>query len=200
MPYLIEPDAVELIQEYYRPNGRFSGRRFEFLGGGGDRAEVANVFTAEDLVAVSMLSINVPGDAAIEILETQSRQLSEWLEQVPLGVSLWTADEADVDDHGSAAAKLWYQLEGIKDIGSVSASKLVARKRPQLLPVYDSVVKGALQPSSKDFWIPLRNSLLRDDSAILNRLQEIKNEAQLEVDPPLLRILDVAVWMARRGK
>jgi hypothetical protein len=196
MPYLEGPEVVDRIQTYYDPNGRYSGRRFEFLDGGGDQVEVAHVFTAADIVAVSMLSINVPGSAAIEILETRSEELSDLLSEIPLGVTLWDAEEAVVDDHDSVAAHLYRRLREIKSVGPVTANKLIARKRTQLLPVWDSVVGGALQPESENFWIPLRNSLLKDNRAILNRLGEIKSEAQLDVDPPLLRVLDVAVWMA----
>jgi Family of unknown function (DUF6308) len=194
-PYLEGQQAIRSVQRYFNPNGAFSGRRFEFLGGGGHRADVANAFTAFDIVAVSLLSVDIPGNASIEILETESEALSKLLVKIPVGVTLWEAREADVDDNSSAAAKLWFRLRDIKGVGWVTANKLVARKRPDLLPVYDNVVKKKLQPRSEEFWIPLRNSLLRDDRAILNRLSEIRELAQLEVEPSLLRILDVAVWM-----
>lgn len=40
--------------------GAFTGDRFEHLAGGGDRRQVADRFTAEDLVAVQTLSVTVP--------------------------------------------------------------------------------------------------------------------------------------------
>jgi hypothetical protein len=161
---------VQLVQKYFNPEGRFSGRRFEFLGGGGSRPGEAERITAEDLVAVSMLSVNVPGDAAIEILETHAREISGLLKKVPVGKTLWEADEADVDDESSHAAHLWQLLKKIKGVGWVTANKLVARKRPDLLPVYDRIVKAKIQPRSKDLWIPLRNSLLEDDQKMVKRL------------------------------
>jgi hypothetical protein len=188
-------EAVKRVQKYFKPNGRFSGRLFEFLGGGGDSPEVAHRFTADDLVAVSLLSVNIPGSAAIEILTTRAEEFSELLSQIPLGVTLWEADESTVDDHDSSAADLWHRLEKIHGVGWVTANKLLARKRPHLLPVYDRIVKAKLQPRSKNFWIPLRNTLLRDDGEIIRRLDEIKDQADLNVDPSLLRILDVVVWM-----
>jgi hypothetical protein len=196
IPDLEGSRAVQRVQRYYRHGGDFSGRCFEFLGGGGDRTEVADQFTAEDLVAVSMLSVQVPSNAAIQILDTDAEELSELLGRIPRGTTLWEADVADIDDKTSPAADLWKRLERIKGVGWVTANKLLARKRPHLLPVYDRVVKAKLQPRSKELWIPLRNSLLKNDEEILNRLRDIKEQAQLEVDPPLLRILDVAVWMS----
>jgi hypothetical protein len=186
---------VKQVQKYFKPNGQFSGRQFEFLGGGGDSAEVAHRFTADDLVAVSLLSVNIPGSAAIEILSTRAGDLAELLSKIPLGLTLWNADESSVDDHDSSASDLWHRLERIHGVGWVTANKLLARKRPHLLPVYDRVVKAKLQPRSKHFWIPLRNSLLRDEGAIIQGLEEIKDQADLDVDPSLLRILDVVVWM-----
>ena len=41
-----------------------TGRRFERFAGGGDRPEVAHHFTAEDFVAVSMLSVQIAGASA----------------------------------------------------------------------------------------------------------------------------------------
>jgi hypothetical protein len=82
--------AADVVRRYFAPReeGGFTGAYFERLGGGGDRPEVADVFTAEDLVAVSMLSVRVEGHAAIEILDRRSDRLSELLRAVPTGVSL----------------------------------------------------------------------------------------------------------------
>ena len=86
MPDLQGQRAVKNVQRYYNPKGKFSGRFFEFLGGGGDHAGVANTFTAEDIVAVSMLSVDIPGAAAIQILQTGA--FSDHLAQIPVGVDL----------------------------------------------------------------------------------------------------------------
>ncbi|WP_110481311.1 DUF6308 family protein [Corynebacterium provencense] len=39
---------------------KMTGASFNELGGGGDRPEVANVITAEDIVAVESLSVTIP--------------------------------------------------------------------------------------------------------------------------------------------
>ncbi|MGQ4719142.1 DUF6308 family protein [Streptomyces anulatus] len=49
--------------------GVFTGGRFEHLAGGGDRRQVANRFTAEDLIAVQTLSVTVPASVALDLLE-----------------------------------------------------------------------------------------------------------------------------------
>ncbi|MFF4147785.1 DUF6308 family protein [Streptomyces sp. NPDC001698] len=43
----------------------FTGSRLEHLAGGGDRPEVADRFTAEDLIAVQTLSVTVPASVAL---------------------------------------------------------------------------------------------------------------------------------------
>ena len=196
MLYLDPKTAVPQVRKYYSESGvLYSGRKFETLRGGGDRKEVANEITADDLVAVSLLSVNIPGEAAIQILESQRDVLIGHLKKIPTDVALWDADDQMVDDHLSEAAKAWGVLKGIKDVGWVTANKLLARKRPHLLPVYDRVVKAALQPKSKDFWIPLRNSLQENDGKALERLELIRDRAGYGQEIPLLRVLDVAVWM-----
>jgi hypothetical protein len=138
MLYLDVKSAVSRVRRYYsetRP--LYSGRKFEVLGGGGDRADVANEINAEDLVAVSLLSVNIPGDAALAILETHREGLSGHLKKIPTDIPLWEADDRTVDDHESEAALAWDILVRTSGVGWVTANKLLARKRPHLLPVYD---------------------------------------------------------------
>ncbi|MDQ0688688.1 hypothetical protein QFZ56_007651 [Streptomyces achromogenes] len=47
----------------------FTGSRFEHLAGGGDRPEVADRFTAEDLITVQTLSVTLAVPVALDILE-----------------------------------------------------------------------------------------------------------------------------------
>ncbi|WP_405810219.1 DUF6308 family protein [Streptomyces sp. NBC_00210] len=47
----------------------FTGSRFEHLAGGGDCQAVANVVTADDLIAVQTLSVRIPAQVAVELLE-----------------------------------------------------------------------------------------------------------------------------------
>jgi hypothetical protein len=196
MTFLAGDKAVKRVARYHSDaKPTFAGRKFESLGGGGDRPAVVNEFTAEDLVAVSLLSVHIPGEAALEILEAQSEELNGLLSRIPHDVTLWDADPSIVDDKSSDAASLWHKLDHITGVGWVTANKLLARKRPHLLPVYDRVVKAALQPRRKDFWIPLRNSLLSNDGEAIARLEEIRVSAGLMEGHPLLRVLDVAVWM-----
>jgi hypothetical protein len=85
----------------------------------------------------------------------------------------------------------WDTLLDIPGVGTASAAKLLARKRPRLCPITDKVViRAAGLPGLT--WEVLR-CLLQDPGA----------RAEVEaLRPPeaagasLLRILDVAVWVA----
>jgi len=195
MPYLEVSIATERVHRYF---DEYSGRRFEFLGGGGGRTEVANRFVSDDLVAVSLLSVDIPGGAALTILEERSSELEELLFSVPTGLDLWNAP-VDLIADGHEADQLWQALESIPGIGWVIAGKLCARKRPQLLPIFDSVVKAALSPTRRDFWTALHTTLTQRPE-IVDRLAEIRRRSEIDERVSLLRVLDVSVWMSGRDE
>jgi hypothetical protein len=66
--YVDSDRAVERLRHYRQP-GAFSGSAFETLAGAGDTPEVADEFTAADLVAITTLSVSVPGWGAIDLLD-----------------------------------------------------------------------------------------------------------------------------------
>ena len=52
-------------------------------------------------------------------------------------------------------------------MGPMRTSKLLARKRPRLVPIYDSVVKKEFQlKDSRGFWAGLRDALRENDNAL----------------------------------
>ena len=61
---------------------------FERMGGGGDRPEAACQFTAEDLLAITMLGVRIEGYHALEVLYYQACELNDLLTQIPPGVAL----------------------------------------------------------------------------------------------------------------
>ncbi|MFE0458574.1 DUF6308 family protein [Kitasatospora sp. NPDC058965] len=176
----------------------FTGSRFEHLGGGGDRPHVADRVTAEDLVAVQTLSVTVPAPVALDILEgSLGTELSRLLREIPTGI-----DMADVDPSllgpGSPADQAWHLLCGQHEVGRVIAGKLLARKRPRLLPVYDRVVRCAVgRPSS--FWLSLHAALREDGGALHDTLTGLRRAAGLPESVSALRVCDVIVWMGHRA-
>jgi hypothetical protein len=152
--------CLTLLKDYFSPldlTGRqgYTGSRFELLSAGGDRPEVADKFVADDLVAVSLLSVNVPARAALYLLNDPSGSLRSALRMIPTDVELVDAE----DSHLAAADQLWYQLRSLHDVGRTTTSKLAARKRPRLVPVQDSVTMTALGEPTR-LTGPLREKLV----------------------------------------
>ena len=192
-----EGEAVRLLQTYFapRPQGRFSGAYFERLGGGGDRPEVAHTFTADDLVAVSLLAVDIGGDAALDLLVTRRDRLEALLREVPRDVALADLTEDEVGDSWTVRP-LYRELLSIRGLGETSVTKLLARKRPHLVPILDSVVAEELGVVKGRYWSPLHAWLVADDRRMHRRLEVLRERAGIGEDISVLRVFDVLVWGA----
>ena len=67
-----------------------------------------------------------------------------------------------VVDDGGPADVLWHELQTIPLVSWVGAGKLMAAKRPRLIPVYDEKVRDLLDPRPGRFWVALRDELVDD--------------------------------------
>jgi len=188
--------AVTALRTYFGLDAGltpYTGAFFERLGGGGDRGEIRDVITAEDLVAVSMLSVDVPARAALRILGTDSRRISDLLREIPTALDLVDVDPELINDSWPGW-QLWDLLHGMYGVGPVTAGKLVARKRPRLLPVYDSVVRERVG-APEIFWQALNAELRSKNRALHQELLLIRDEAAIGDDISALRVFDIVTWM-----
>jgi len=193
----LRDEAVEHLRRYFAPvsgTTGWAGSRFERLAGGGDRPDTADRFTADDLVAVSLLSVSVPPHGAIQLLESRADEFARLLAEIPHDLEL--VDVESIPDDW-APNRLWTALRDIHGIGWVTAGKLLARKRPRLIPVYDTVVQAAVEPTAS-FWEALRAALRADDRALHRHLLSLRDEAGIGDDISALRVFDVVVWMHHR--
>ncbi|GHF12366.1 hypothetical protein E5082_03525 [Streptomyces griseoluteus] len=193
--------VAELLRRYWAvfPNGApaYTGSRFERFAGGGDRPEVANHFTAADFIAVAALSVDVPVRAILRVLETtEPNPFNSLLLRIPSGIELAESEEQQIAEDGPAW-KLWWSLRRIDGVGPVGAGKLLARKRPHLLPVYDSVIKKVFERPSMDlqFWSHMRFALRANGYALVAHLDDVRGLAGIGKDISVLRILDTAAWL-----
>ena len=169
----VAEDAIDRLQSYFG-SGRFTGGCFERFDGGGDREDVADRFTSADIVAVSMLSVRIPGRASLQLLDQRNDEFNELLAEVPRNVDLWDADRSMIDESSPASA-LWQAVQDLPGSGWVTAGKLVARKRPRLLPVYDRVVRDALgRKPGEGWWVPLQDAL-KTNSDIVESLRSLRS-------------------------
>lgn len=178
---------------------RFTGAHFETLGGEWHALATRNVITAGDLAAVSCLSVKVPGAAAIRVLQGQAKDISELLTAMPpVDATLWDVPESVVVDPEAPASQLWHLLRRGRDgLGPTTTSKIMARKRANLIPVFDTVVQEVLGlPSSANHWATMRRFLQTEtDGRVLHtRLAESARRAGVDPTVTPLRVFDVAVW------
>lgn len=194
--------AVDALRAYFRadPLPVYSGSRFERFAGGGDRPGTANEFTADDLVAITMLSVDVPGQAALRLLGDYDRayqaDLSGLLRRLPTDLALVDAEEEHLVD----AEKLWALVSRNRGVGRTKTSKLLARKRPHLLPVIDAVVVEAVGhvPRRHNFYRNLQAALRADDRRLVEHLTEVRDAAGVDNDISTIRVFDILVWMHGR--
>jgi hypothetical protein len=197
-------DSVDDLRRYFgvgHPQDvpAFTGGWFERVGGGGDRPGVANEVTADDLVAVETLSVQVPPRVALDLLHGRlGGQLTELLAQIPTGLPLAATEAVEHIATGSPADRAWELLVAQPGVKWVTASKVLARKRPQLLPVYDNVVRCALK-SPENFWTALHEALSADGGALDARLSRLLVAAGVE-NVSTIRALDVALWMRHHAE
>ena len=180
---LARPGVRPAVAAYFDPAEGFAGMTFATLGD-----NPPDQLTAADLLAVSLLDITWRPDVVRRLLGTDRDRFAGLLAGISTGVDLWQATDADL----GAVDLAWDTLLDIPGVGTASAAKLLARKRPRLCPITDKVViRAAGLPGLT--WEVLR-CLLQDAGA----------RAEVEaLRPPeatgasLLRILDVAIWVTQ---
>lgn len=197
------PNTPQQLAEYYDTAGDYVGHSFVAL-----EPRDPERLTATDLLATSMLSIDFPASAVRRLINDDGNQqkISHALQSLPEGPleattptdfqamsAFYTTVKPLLSDASSQTSDRW-----------VAASKLVARKRPDLFPVRDRVVCGYLEirklrDYSKD-WLVFRH--LMQNQQIQDRLAALPAEtiraasdveAVLDAEP--MRILDAALWM-----
>ncbi|WP_051942791.1 DUF6308 family protein [Streptacidiphilus rugosus] len=199
-------ESVRLLRSYFtdrrsRGDLYWSGAHFERLGGGGDRTEAADRFDATDLVAVTMLSVSPDPHGAVELLADPGGHWNRLLSAIPRDARLEDPGSDPLVAKGGPAWELWERLvvragpDGVRV--AVLAGKLMARKRPHLIPVYDSRVKKLFRRPRVDhtFWSSLADALRADGGAFREQLALLRAKAGIGEDISVLRVLDVIAWL-----
>jgi hypothetical protein len=193
--------AVRLLTTYFGPSfaarDSFTGAAFDCWDSTGTRAADVDRFTADDLIAVSLLSIRIKPRWAHEVLHARAPDLSSLLAAMRPDRDL--ATEAARIGPDWPGCRLYDALISIPGVGAVTASKLMARKRPLLIPVWDSVVADVTNTRQQQ-WERLRVALREGDPSLHVRLGAIREAAGLNPQVSPLRVLDVIAWMEGIGR
>jgi Family of unknown function (DUF6308) len=142
----------------------------------------------DDLLAVTLLDITWRPQVVRALLGTHNDRFSQMLAGLPQATDLWEASHETMNRIDA----MWDGLIAIEGIGTASASKLLARKRPRLCPISDSVVIKTVDAPGRT-WDVLR--CLLQDQAARDDVEALRPAAAAGAS--LLRILDVAIWVSR---
>lgn len=190
--------AVIHLERYYSEgdDGQpdYTGSRFESVAALNPDPDTLG---PADFVAVSMLSVTVPAEAALRLMGRDAGEISQFLTQIPTDLDIVDADPATLRGD-SPAGKLWALLrQGRDGLGPTTTSKLLAAKRPRLLPIWDSLVEEATGLDTTGYWEKFRYVLTDDDHGVWNWLRNLR--AGVPAVPATvseLRMLDVLLWMS----
>ena len=190
--------GISYAKVYFDPQDPYSGSFFDILEA--DR-NPENVYTTSDFYALMCLEVDVPIGAGLSILGEKSEETTELLSQIP-NVPLGSLSREEFEQHlgsDSPAIKLWRLLMSYKGIGITRASKLMARKRPHLIPIQDSVIRKVAGFSERaNDWL-LWWEALTEDKELECRADQLR-EAVDRPDLSTLRTLDVMLWMSGSKK
>lgn len=201
-PILTGSRAVDDLTAYFADEGAttYTRRWFGCIVRPGDgRDDAPDRFTGADIVALSTLSVRVPTTVSYRLLHQDARDLTRLLRAVPTEVDLWAATDAQIGPD-SDASQLWQRLRGMSRSGGdqgtawVTAGKLLARKRPRLISIYDRRVKQvAALSTGASWWVSLRTALTNE--TLVERVRAVGQQAQVPEHVSVLRTLDVVLWM-----
>lgn len=162
-----------------------TGRLFEEFS----RLGAPNEFDANDVAACAALSVPLDG-ATLNRLWLKKAQLDLLLaESAKRDVTL-----ADVDTDSTEYERLdelYRQLRKIRGLGYVRASKILASKRPQLVPIRDTYVE-VLLGKPKLWWKPWRDVV--SNEPLVGSVRGLA-AGVTPADVSDLRLFDVMLWM-----
>ena len=199
-----KPDSASKLASYLT-SARRTGREFlSYQSGQGD----LDVVSPADLLAVSLLSVRIaenpsslkPSSVLLLDKESIASRIRDELRNIPSNVFIENVGRDEYLDYVESSKKIWKILEKEAEVNSrVVRYKLLARKRPLLFPIRDSVLDNALQSRSiKEWYVPWYEAFHDSKYDIKNDLIEVRKDAEdqigAQIDVGLLRIADMLIW------
>jgi hypothetical protein len=179
---LATPRLCDAVARYFDPVQPFAGQTFDSLGN-----NPPDQIIPDDLLAVTLLDVRWTPLAVRHLLDNQAAKVTELLHMIDDETEIWAPEGSK---QLGAVEPLWdllYKLPGVRD---TRASKLLARKRPRLIPITDSIIVSAVGTPGQT-WATLYYCF--QDDRFRQSVESLRPENTERIS--LLRIFDVAIWM-----
>lgn len=196
-----ESELLSYLTRYTEP-GAYTGAHFHELAYVGPHSP--NRIDVADIASLSLLSVTVSGRMAQELLRRSeaSNAIEEALAREPdRDLACLTSDEVSELESESGLNPAWHAIKQIDGFGPTRTSKLLSRKRPRLIPIWDSVIGEVLGlPRTGKLWTHFHTALTMENGALDERLAALARASNLEGRFSRLRILDILAWMYGKDK
>lgn len=197
-----DTEAIKYLQEYFSPEHPFyTGSHFESLEAYNNPEDR---ITASDLYAVATLNTPIRRKASMGILITEAEELNGHIAQIT-SKKLGSLSPDEFKKHlgpDSAALQLWNALRRKSkptdekwNVGPTRASKIMARKRPHLIPISDSVIHRVLDQTSSKYDWKLWWEALSTNGGLERRAEALRTEIK-RPELSTLRVFDIVLWMS----
>lgn len=206
--FLEGDEAIRALELYF--SGRFSGAWFDAAGRETDPATGVPVdptptrLTIEDVLSLALLDAGLGPEQITHLLDLNV-DIHHLLARIHGSLTLADAPDPTDETEGPwvAANEMFKLVRKVPHIGRSRASKLLARKRPHLIPIWDRHLAAGLGMGKTDNDWAVAQQIVRTHG---DRLAELRTE--LETAHPdegrlwglsQLRILDIVVWTRHHG-
>ncbi len=195
-------EATRFLTHYYC-SGKFIGGRWDAFDPSGTRIADADRFTGDDVASTALLNTPMDGSAVEQLLVTRRDEFTELLRAAGPDRDFIDVDPDPQGEDMRPVFTLYEALKSLPDVGPTTASKLLARKRPNLFAIIDSALLNTVfRETRKDTYIGrqrLHEVLAGNDGATWKRLLSYRQAAGLGDEVSALRVFDVLAWMTAKG-
>jgi len=182
----------------------FTGSAFESYG-----MNQRDAISADDLIAVTMLSIRIglgvrggiePSSALA--MEAHAPEIGSLLAEIPNAAILPDLTDERFTEFLGPESAAWQLFDLLRSdrigLPSVATHKLMARKRPLLIPVKDGQVPITLFGTApKNWWIAMRD--LAGDPVVKQALADFSRRLPLRAQHlSAIRLIDIVAWHGGR--
>lgn len=92
---------------------------------------------------------------------------------------------------------MWDALRKHTGMGPTKTSKLMAAKRPHLIPIQDKQVRQAIGVEGDGYWETWARTM--SEPGAVEEVGRLAVDAQVSGGVSLLRVLDIVIWTSAHG-